>query len=217
MERNHYGVICMVLTLGVFPAAGASGPDRVKLAGGTLEGTGPSASGVRAFKGIPFAEPPVGKLRWAAPQPAKNWTAVRDAKQFGPRCMQQALFGDMNFRANGMGEDCLYLNIWTPAKSGSEKLPVLVYYFGGGFQAGDGSEPRYDGESMATKGIVVVTVNYRLGLFGFMAHPELTKESPHKASGNYGLLDQNASLRWVRQNIASFGGDPKRVTIAGES
>jgi para-nitrobenzyl esterase len=116
-----------------------------------------------------------------------------------------------------MSEDCLYLNVWTPAKSDKEKLPVLVYFYGGGFIAGDGSEARYDGESMARKGIVTLTVNYRLGPFGFMAHPELTKESPHHASGNYGYLDQSAALRWVQQNIAAFGGDPKRVTIAGES
>jgi para-nitrobenzyl esterase len=195
----------------------AAGPDRVKIANGTLEGTGPQKSGVRHFKGIPYAAPPVGALRWREPQPVKNWTGVREAKQFGPRCMQLAVFGDMNFRSNGMGEDCLYLNVWTPAKSGSERLPVLVYFFGGGFIAGDGSEPRYDGESMASKGIVAVTVNYRLGVFGFMAHPELTKESPHHASGNYALLDQSAALRWVMENIAAFGGDPRKVTIAGES
>ena len=131
--------------------------------------------------------------------------------------MQQPLFGDMNFRSNGMSEDCLYLNVWTPAKSANERLPVLVYFFGGGFLAGDGSEPRYDGESMARKGIVALTVNYRLGVFGFLAHPELTKESPHHSSGNYTLLDQHAALLWVRDNIAAFGGDPRKVTIAGES
>src|SRR5947207_7730171 len=131
--------------------------------------------------------------------------------------MQFNVLGDMNFRSDGMSEDCLYLNVWTPAKSGNEKLPVLVYFYGGGFLAGDGSELRYDGESTARKGIVSVTVNYRLGVFGFFAYPELTRESPHHASGNYGLLDQNAALRWVQRNIAAFGGDPKRVTIAGES
>jgi para-nitrobenzyl esterase len=131
--------------------------------------------------------------------------------------MQTAVFGDMSFRSSGMSEDCLYLNVWTPANSATERLPVLVYFYGGGFVAGDGSEPRYDGESMARKGIVALTVNYRLGAFGFMAHPELTRESPHRASGNYGLLDQAATLKWVRENIAAFGGDPERVTIAGES
>lgn len=195
----------------------AATPDIVKIANGKLEGTGIQSSGVRIFKGVPFAQPPTGELRWKEPQPVKNWTGVRKATQFGPRCMQAPVFGDMGFRANGMNEDCLYLNVWTPAKSGKEKLPVLVYFYGGGFVAGDGSEPRYDGESMATKGIVSVTVNYRLGVFGFLAHPELTKESPHGASGNYALLDQYAALRWVQKNISAFGGDPKRVTIAGES
>jgi para-nitrobenzyl esterase len=198
-------------------AAGTFAQDRVKLATGTLEGTSDQASGVRSFKGIPFAAPPVGELRWQPPQPVKSWQGVRKADQFGPRCMQRSIFGDMNFRSNGMGEDCLYLNVWTPAKTGRERLPVLVYFYGGGFVAGDGSEPRYDGESMAKKGIVALTVNYRLGLFGFFAHPELTKESPRRAAGNYGLLDQHAALKWVQENIAAFGGDPKRVTIAGES
>ena len=192
-------------------------PDRVKTANGTIEGTGAGANGVRAFKGIPFAAPPVGELRFAAPAPVKIWTGVKETTAFGPRCMQQSLFGDMNFRSNGMSEDCLYLNVWTPAKTGREKLAVLVYLFGGGFMAGDGSEPRYDGESMAAKGIVALTVNYRLGVFGFFAHADLTKASPHHASGNWTLLDQNAALRWVEGNIAAFGGDPKRVTIAGES
>ncbi len=131
--------------------------------------------------------------------------------------MQLPLFGDMVFRSDGMSEDCLYLNVWTPAKSGDERLPVLVYFYGGGFVAGDGSEPRYDGAGMAAKGIVAVTVNYRLGIFGFLAHPELTEESPHHASGDYGLMDQAEALRWVRRNIAAFGGDPDKVTIAGES
>jgi para-nitrobenzyl esterase len=195
----------------------AQTPDRVKTANGVVEGPGQQPSSVRIFKGIPFAQPPVGDLRWKPPQAPKNWEGVRQATQFGPRCMQHPIFGDMNFRSNGMSEDCLYLNVWTPAKKGSERLPVLVYFYGGGFVAGDGSEPRYDGESLARRGIVVVNLNYRLGLFGFFAHPELTKESVQHASGNYGLLDQAAAIRWVKQNIAAFGGDPKRVTIAGES
>ncbi|HEX8406306.1 MAG TPA: carboxylesterase family protein, partial [Duganella sp.] len=180
-------------------------------------------SGVTSYKGIPFAAPPVGDLRWKAPQPAPKWKGVRKADHFGPRPMQLPLFKDMVFRADGMSEDCLYLNVWTPAKStksamaAGAKLPVLVYFHGGGFAAGDGSEPRYDGESMAAKGIVTLTVNYRLNVFGFLAHPELTAESPNKASGNYGLMDQAAALKWVQANIAAFGGDPSRVTIAGES
>lgn len=202
------------------PSLSAAAP-QAKTANGLVEGV-TEASGIRAFKGIPFGQPPVGELRWKEPQPVKNWTGVRKTVQFGPRAMQRAIFGDMGFRSDGMSEDCLYLNVWTPAKSASgklpqERLPVLVYFYGGGFVAGDGSEGRYDGESMARRGIVTLTVNYRLGVFGFMAHPELTKESPHHASGNYGYLDQSAALRWVQQNIAAFGGDPKRVTIAGES
>ena len=189
---------------------------QVKTANGTLEGI-VEKSGIHTFKGIPFGQPPVGELRWKEPQPFKNWDGVRLAKKFGPRAMQRPIFGDMNFRSDGVSEDCLYLNVWTPAKSANAKLPVLVYFYGGGFMAGDGSEPRYDGESMATKGIVAVTVNYRLGVFGFFAHPELSKETSYKGSGNYGYLDQSAALKWVQQNIAAFGGDPKKVTIAGES
>jgi len=189
---------------------------QVKVSNGTLEGVLES-SGIRSFKGIPFAQPPVGNLRWKEPQPAKNWTGVRKADKFGSNAMQTKVFGDMNFRSAGMSEDCLYLNVWTPAKSPNEKLPVLVYFYGGGFMAGDGSEARYDGEKMAEEGIVALTVNYRLGVFGFLAHPELTKESPHNSSGNYALFDQNAALKWVQENIAAFGGDPARVTIAGES
>lgn len=192
--------------------------DRVKTANGILESTDAPKDGVRSFKGIPFGQPPVGDLRWREPQPVKNWNGVRKADQFGPRCMQRTSPGaDYWFRSNGMSEDCLYLNVWTPAKSGKEKLPVLVYVFGGGFQNGDGSEPRYDGENMARKGMVAVSINYRTNIFGFFVHPELTKESPHHAAGNYGLLDQVAALRWVQKNIAAFGGDPERVTIAGES
>jgi para-nitrobenzyl esterase len=196
----------------------ASAADRVKTANGVVETTAAPVNGVRAFKGIPFAQPPVGDLRWRAPQPPKNWSGARNADEFGPRCMQRTgPNADYWFRSNGMSEDCLYLNVWTPAKSSKERLPVLVYIFGGGFQNGDGSEPRYDGASMAAKGIVAVTLNYRTNLFGFFVHSDLAAESPHKAAGNYGLLDQVAALRWVEKNIAAFGGDPKRVTIAGES
>jgi para-nitrobenzyl esterase len=205
-----------VFTLAIVSLA-AHAADTVKTANGVLEGTLNPATGIRMFKGIPFAQPPVGDLRWKEPQPPKNWAGVRQADQFGPRCAQRAVFGDMNFRSNGMGEDCLYLNIWTPAKSGNAKLPVLVYFYGGGFFAGDGSEPRYDGESLASKGIVMVTLSYRLDILGFFSRPELTKESPHHASGNYGLLDQHAALLWVKRNIAAFGGDPNKITIGGES
>ncbi|HTL18670.1 MAG TPA: carboxylesterase family protein [Patescibacteria group bacterium] len=191
--------------------------NQVQTANGIVEGTFNPATGIHSFKGIPFAQPPVGELRWKPPVPAANWQGIRKADKFGPRAMQRPIFGDMAFRSDGMSEDCLYLNVWTPSKSGKERLPVLVYFYGGGFQAGDGSEGRYDGESMAKRGIVALTVNYRLNVFGFFAHPELSKESPEHASGNYGLLDQTAALKWVAQNIRAFGGDPARVTIAGES
>ena len=192
-------------------------PVQVNTANGIIEGEFDIKTNIQSFKGIPFAQPPVGNLRWKAPQPVTNWTGIKQTKKFGPRAVQSNIFGDMGFRSDGISEDCLYLNVWSPAKSSDEKLPVLVYFYGGGFAAGDGSEYRYDGENMAKKGIVTLTVNYRLGIFGFFSHPELTKESPNHASGNYGFLDQNAALKWVQANIAKFGGDPKRVTIAGES
>ncbi|HUX72293.1 MAG TPA: carboxylesterase family protein [Steroidobacteraceae bacterium] len=196
---------------------------RVTVDAGILEGRLAQADGVtlREFRGIPYAAPPVGALRWRAPQPAVSWPGVHEAQRFGPRCMQLPLFGDMVFRSRGMSEDCLYLNVWTPAPSSAAgrpaALPVLVYFFGGGFVGGDGSELRYDGASLAARGIVTVTVNYRLGVFGFLALPALAEESPVHAAGNYGLLDQIAALRWVRRNIARFGGDPTQVTIGGES
>lgn len=189
---------------------------QVKTVNGMVEGVH-EKSGVTSFKGIPFAQPPIGELRWKEPQPVNNWTGVRKCNAFAYNAMQKKVFGDMVFRSAGMSEDCLYLNVWVPGGVPGAKRPVLVYFYGGGFVAGDGSEARYDGESMARRGIITITVNYRLGVFGFMAHPELSKESAHHASGNYGLLDQCAALRWVKQNIAAFGGDPEKVTIAGES
>ena len=214
MRSNATTALMVALTTSI-PAT-ASAALRVETKAGAVEGTA-LPDGVIAFKGIPFARPPVGELRWKPPQPLPRWDGVRPADRFGPRAMQRPIFGDMVFRSNGMSEDCLYLNVWMPPKEGHALRPVLVYFYGGGFVAGDGSELRYDGASMARRGIVAVTVNYRLGVFGFMAHPELTKESQHHASGNYGLLDQNAALQWVKENIAAFGGDPARVTIAGES
>ncbi len=215
MKKNFSLLLLFMLVSSIAVAQLNNSSPRVNTANGVLEGV--DESGIKTFRGIPFAAPPVGNLRWREPQPLQNWSGMRKADKFGPRAMQLPIFGDMNFRSDGMSEDCLYLNVWTPAKTGNEKLPVLVYFYGGGFMAGDGSEPRYDGESMARKGIVAVTVNYRLGVFGFFAHPELAKESPHRASGNYGLLDQSAALQWVQKNIAAFGGDPKKITIAGES
>lgn len=192
------------------------GAAQVRTQAGLVEGITTSGSPVRVFRGIPFAAPPVGELRWQAPRPVSPWQGVRKATGFGARCMQAPVFSDMIFRDQA-SEDCLYLNVWTPATSDTARLPVMVWIYGGGFQAGSASEPRQDGERLARKGVVVVSFNYRLGVFGFLSHPELTKESPQRASGNYGLLDQVAALQWVRQNVAAFGGDPANVTIFGES
>ncbi len=192
-------------------------PVRTKTENGTIEGNYSTVDGIQTYFGVPFAKPPIGELRWKAPQPLENWTDVKETKTFGPRPMQKMFFGDMKSRSNGVSEDCLYLNVWTPAERNTKGLPVLVYFYGGGNVAGDASEPRYDGGSMAKKGMVVVTTNYRLNIFGFLAHPDLSAEAPYKASGNYGLLDQHAALEWVQKNIAAFGGDPEKVTIAGES
>ena len=196
---------------------GAGGAARARTAEGVVQGM-TLPGGVRAFRGIPFAAPPVRELRWKPPQPSARWQGVRLADRFADQCMQARVFGDMSFRNAGVSEDCLYLNVWSPATARPNAgLPVLVYYYGGGFVAGDGAEPRYDGESMAKRGIVVVTMSYRLGVFGFFSHPELTAESPNHTSGNYAFMDQIAALRWVRDNVAAFGGDPRQVTIAGES
>lgn len=179
---------------------------------------------ITVFKGVPFAAPPVGENRWRAPQPCENWDGVRDCFEFAPISVQDTpgIGTDIYCREwhvdpeIPMDEDCLYLNIWTNAKSTDEKLPVLVWYFGGGFQWGYTSEMEFDGERLARRGIVVVTVNYRLGAFGFLCHPQLTAEQPD-APCNFGSLDQQAGLRWVKRNIANFGGDPDNITIAGQS
>jgi para-nitrobenzyl esterase len=189
----------------------------VRTASGLMEGTTSTDGSVRIFKGIPYAAPPVGDLRWKAPQPVPTWEGVRKATEFGARCLQGPIFKDMVFRDAGPSENCLSLNVWTPAAKSSTPLPVMVWIYGGGFQAGASSEPRQDGENLVKKGVVVVSMNYRLGIFGFFSHPELTKESGQHASGNYGLLDQTAALQWVHDNIAAFGGDPANVTIFGES
>jgi len=194
--------------------AGAANP-RVKVENGVLGGVTTPDGSIRIFKGVPYAAPPVGDLRWKAPRPAPPSSGVRTADRFAARCYQASIFSDMIFRDSGMSEDCLYLNVWTPASA--TRLPVLVYFHGGGFAAGSGDEPRYDGENFARKGLITVTVNYRLAVFGFLAHPELTAEAKGKASGNYGMLDQVAALQWVKRNIAAFGGDPRKVTIGGES
>ena len=199
----------------LLPMMGTMAQPQVKTAEGILEGK--DLSGIKVFKGVPFAAPPVGNLRWKAPQPAKHWDGVREAKEYGPNPMQEPLFGDMNFGTKVNSEDCLYLNIWTPAKTMKEHLPVLIYFNGGGLMAGSGSEARYAGDAMARKGIISITANYREGIFGFFAHPQLSKETTYKGSGNYGFMDQVAAIKWVKDNIEAFGGDPNRITIVGES
>ena len=208
----HRNLILLCLAMAISPAAV---PDLVKVDTGRVKGT--VNNDVAAFKGIPFAAPPVGALRWQAPRPAPPWKGVREAVEFGPRCMQGNIYNDMVFRDKGPSEDCLYLNVWTPATSAKARLPVMLWIYGGGFAAGAASEPRQDGENLAKKGVVVVSMNYRLNVFGFFAHAELAKESGHDSAGNYGLLDQVAALEWVHKNISGFGGDPAKVTIFGES
>ena len=222
VHRRRGGIAALLLALlTTAVAASETASPQVRVAGGALSGSTMRVQGtaLALFRDIPYAAAPLGALRFKPPQPATAWTGVRQAKQFGPRCMQRAIFDDMVFRSDGMSEDCLHLNVWTPAKlpvTGG-KLPVLVYFYGGGFVGGDGSESRYDGASLASRGIVTVTVSYRLGVFGFLALPALAAESPQHAAGNYGLLDQVAALRWVKANIDRFGGDANRITIGGES
>ena len=183
--------------------------EQVKVNEGILEGY--VEDGMRVFKGVPFAAPPIGDLRWKAPQAAESWEGVREAREYAPAPMQGGN------PAGGKSEDCLYLNIWSPAESSKDKLPVLVWIYGGGFSFGSTAEPVYDGSKLAKKGVVMVSIAYRVGQFGFLAHPELSAESEYGSSGNYGLLDQIAGLQWIKDNIAAFGGDPKKVTIFGES
>jgi para-nitrobenzyl esterase len=190
----------------------------IEVEGGRLTLAAPDRRAVRCFKGIPYAAPPLGALRFRGPAPVMSWDGVRRTDTFGRNAVQGVVFDDIDPYAVGISEDCLYLNIWTPAElNGSERLPVLFWIHGGGFAVGSGSEPRYDGAGLAARGIIVVTVNYRLNAFGFLAHPEFSRESPHQASGNWGLLDLIAALEWVQRNISAFGGDPYAVTIAGES
>jgi len=190
---------------------------------GFVSGVKNSTGDITSFKGIPFAAPPVGDLRWKAPQPAKPWQGVKKCDAFGPSPMQAKPTPFMVYTSEFLipekpiSEDCLYLNVWTGARSKTEKRPVFVWIYGGGFTSGGSACPIYDGEALAKKGVIFVSINYRVGVFGFFAHPELTKESNSKASGNYGLLDQLAALKWIKKNIAAFGGDPNRVTIAGQS
>jgi para-nitrobenzyl esterase len=188
----------------------------LKVTGGDIAQAAPTAEGLRVYKGLPYAAPPVGENRWKPPQPVQPWTGARPVDAYAPNCLQPKRYGDIDPFTPSMSEDCLYLNVSTAAKPG-QKLPVFFWIHGGGYGAGAGSEPRHDGEALARKGVVVVTINYRLGVFGFMAHPELTAESPRHASGDQALADMIAALRWVKANAATFGGDPGNVTIVGES
>ena len=187
---------------------------KVQTESGAVSGT--REDGVDAYKGIPFAAPPLGELRWRPPAPHASWTGVRKADAFAPACMQTGVSmpGETPPKVS---EDCLYLNIWTPEKRARKPLPVIVWIYGGGYINGSSSMPLYWGDRLAHKGVIVVTIAYRLGPLGFLALPELTRESPHHSSGNYGLMDQIAALEWLHRNIAGFGGDPKCVTIAGQS
>ena len=219
MTKNHVfamlAIACATVMCSCTQQKGETLTLQVKTQYGVLEGF--EEDGVKKFLGVPFAQAPVGELRWKAPQPVQAWEGVREAKQFGNDPMQLDIFGDMQFRGPGRSEDCLYLNIWTAAATTADALPVLIYFNGGGLVAGSGSEPRYDGSAIAKEGVIGVTANYREGVFGFFAHPELTAASDYKGSGNYGFLDQVAAIKWVKENIAAFGGDPDKITIVGES
>jgi para-nitrobenzyl esterase len=204
LALSLYGIVC----------ASALVAQRVQTESGTLSGV--SEGGLSVYKGVPFAAAPVGDLRWRPPTDVVPWTGARKADAFAPACMQEGV-SMPGETPPVVSEDCLYLNIWTPAKSVQERLPVIVWIYGGGYINGSASMPLYWGDRLAQKGVVVVTIAYRLGPLGFLAHPELTRESPHHSSGNYGLMDQIAALEWIQRNIAGFGGDSKNVTIAGQS
>jgi para-nitrobenzyl esterase len=215
--RGCLALACLALAAAA-PAFGASETrPRVQVRAGIVQGVSDEASKVVAYKGIPYAKPPTGDLRWRPPAPAAAWKGVRDAREFGHSCLQPPYPATSVYAGDiaSPSEDCLTLNVWAP--SGARKLPVMVWIHGGGLLRGGSSEPMYDGVKLAQQGIIVVSINYRLGLLGFFAHPALSAESAQRTSGNYGLLDQVEALRWVRDNIAEFGGDPAQVTIAGES
>ena len=208
------------VVISLMPCAARAIDQLVRIDSGPVEGVPALSAGVTVFEGIPYAAAPVGDLRWKPPQPVEPWPVPRNADRYGPVCLQYymgpgstAFFGDYEPKS----EDCLYLNVWTPAKSSRDRLPVLVWIHGGGYMVGSGTERLHHGDNLAAKGAVVATFNYRLGAFGFLALPELTKESGRNASGNYGLMDQIAALQWVQRNVAAFGGDPNRVAIFGES
>src|SRR5580698_3805 len=219
MQFTSWTARALILTLAAagISAVTVADPLKVKIEQGQIHGKLVKENKVRAFLGIPYAAPPVGDLRWKAPQPAAKWKGVRDATSFGAHCAQNHVFDDMIFQDSGPSEDCLFLNVYAPVDASSKsELPVMFWIHGGGYSGGGGNEPRSNGDFLPTKGVVLVTINYRLGVFGFLATPDLTKEAGG-AAGNYGLLDMVAALRWVKDNIAKFGGDPGNVTIFGES
>lgn len=204
--------LCLLLALGLAGVPASAEP--IAINSGRIEG---SQTGLtRVFKGIPYAAPPVGPLRWRAPQPVQSWSGVRKATSYSPACPQPGKYPP-DAPQEATSEDCLTLNVWAPTNKDPGKLPVMLWIHGGGLMNGSGSLPHYAGDQLAAHGVVVVTINYRLGVLGFLAHPELNRESPHGVSGNYGLLDQIAALKWVKRNISAFGGDPDRVTIFGQS
>lgn len=220
--RSALVSLAAFLALGGFVVSSAGIEEPVRLDSGSVAGGAGSNADVRVFRGIPYAAPPVGNLRWGEPQPVAHWDGIRKADQFGAMCTQPAFRGATGANRGTtdppkMSEDCLFLNVWTAAASASDRRPVMVWIHPGGYQTGSGATPTYDGEALAKKGVVLVTINYRLGVFGFFSHPELTKESEHHASGNYAFMDQVAALQWVHKNIAAFGGDPQRVTVFGDS
>lgn len=213
--KNIRSLVIAGVALAAASALLAQTPKPVRTQAGMVEGI--AEDGLTVYKGIPFGAPPVGDLRWRAPEPAPAWTGVRAADKFAPACIQtQLVNADLGFDAVTTSEDCLYLNVWTPAKSASDHLPVLVWIYGGGFTNGATSLSGYNGANLAKKGVVLVSIAYRVGALGFLAHPELSAEQ-HGHSGNYGLLDQISGLQWIKRNIAAFGGNPNRVTIFGES
>ncbi len=203
-------IILLLITLPIGIFAAEKKTDVIQIDSGPISGK--VENGVRIFLGIPYAAPPVGELRWKPPQEIASWTQVRNSTDFSPSCPQPKQQDTGKF-----SEDCLYLNVWTTAENQDKRLPVMVWIHGGAFNFGSASQPEYNGKNLAKKGVVVVTINYRLGPLGFLVHPLLSKESAHNTSGNYGLLDQIAALKWVQKNIAAFGGNPDRVTIFGQS
>jgi len=207
--RKKISIVALLLLIAIGFGCSQKEPAPVKVKEGLIQGM--YEDGLTVYKGIPFAAPPVGDLRWCAPQPAEKWEGMRQATGFAPGPIQGQ---DFPF---GKSEDCLYLNIWTPAKSAKDRIPVLVWIHGGGFNAGSASEQLFYGDKLAKKGVVLVCIAYRVGQLGFLAHPELSAENPDHVSGNYGLLDMIAGLQWIKDNIAAFGGDPDKVTIFGES